>query len=99
MSTEANWVSVKGRMRRGAVGAWEDFQQLWDRFGRRRSAGREAKEDLQKYAEESPAARGNGRSSPLEMWLKMKKPRGVELVSIKDHSLQANKSGLVKSLI
>lgn len=81
------------------MGARGDFQQLWDRFGRRRSAGRDAKEDLQKYAEESPAARGNGRSSPLEMWLKMKKLRGVELVSIKDHSLQGNKSGLVKSLI
>ena len=27
------------------MGARGDFQQLWDRFGRRRSAGRDAKED------------------------------------------------------
>lgn len=32
------------------------------------------------------------------MWLKVKKFRGVELVSIKDPSLQGNKGGLGKSL-
>lgn len=78
------------------MGAREDFQQLWDRFGRRKSAGREAKEDLQKYADRKPCRKKKWEELCfVDVGLKMKKLRGMELVSIKDHSLQGNNSGLV----
>lgn len=51
--------------------------------------------DLQNYADESPVSRRNQKSLHSCMWLRMKF-KGMDLVSVIDHSQRGNRSDPIK---